>query len=306
MRQVWNEISALMAKGEYDNALTQIAAHRDRCTGCFSPMFVLEAACVARSRRQDDYARAIEILEEAAGFDQQNYWIYYNLAQYLRAVGRTRDAQTAMWRSHRIIGWPESEEKGYEFTHDYFSPNIPRWTQWFSELITMQPIYCLEIGSWQGASTTWLLDKIISARGGLASCIDPFTGSSEHEGIVKGLGSPLETLFDSNIAKTGYKSMCRKLVGPSQERLRPLPAKAFDFIYIDGAHEAKFVIQDAVLALPLLKPGGYLLFDDMPFRFPDNPRQDTTRAIDFFTDVFEDEFTCVYKEYQLLLQKALE
>jgi len=36
----------------------------------------------------------------------------------------------------------------------------------------------------------------------------------------------------------------------------------FDFIYIDGAHEAKFVIQDAVLALPLLKPGGYILFDD--------------------------------------------
>jgi len=126
----------------------------------------------------------------------------------------------------------------------------------------MRPIYCLEVGSWQGASATWLLDKVVSARGGLLSCIDTFAGSSEHEALLGSLGSSLEAIFDSNIAKTGYRAMCRKLVGSSQERLRPLPPEAFDFIYIDGAHEAKFVIQDAVLALPLLKPGGYILFDD--------------------------------------------
>jgi predicted O-methyltransferase YrrM len=65
------------------------------------------------------------------------------------------------------------------------------------------------------------------------------------------------------------------------------------------------VIQDAVLALPLLKPGGYILFDDVPFRFAHSPRQDTARAVEFFAEVFHDELTCIHKEYQMLLQKAL-
>jgi tetratricopeptide (TPR) repeat protein len=305
MWQVWSEIHALMTQGAYDEALAEIAIHRDECRGTFSPLFVLEAACVARHGQPENYARAAEILQEATGFDDRNYWVYYNLAHFLGKLGRTREALLAIWRAHAIHGWSESGEKGYEFTHDYFSPNIPRWTKWFAELITMRPIYCLEVGSWQGASATWLLDKVVSARGGLLSCIDTFAGSSEHEALLGSLGSSLEAIFDSNIAKTGYRAMCRKLVGSSQERLRPLPPEAFDFIYIDGAHEAKFVIQDAVLALPLLKPGGYILFDDVPFRFAHSPRQDTARAVEFFAEVFHDELTCIHKEYQMLLQKAL-
>ena len=79
---------------------------------------------------------------------------------------------------------------------------------------------------------------------------------------------------------------------------------SFDFVYIDGAHEAKSVIQDAILALPLLKLGGFMLFDDYPFIFSDNPRQNTARAIDFFLDVFDDELACLHQNRQVLLQKV--
>jgi hypothetical protein len=36
----------------------------------------------------------------------------------------------------------------------------------------------------------------------------------------------------------------------------------FEFIYIDGSHDASDVMTDAVLAFQLLKEDGYLIFDD--------------------------------------------
>lgn len=170
-------------------------------------------------------------------------------------------------------------------------------------MITAQPIDCLEIGSWQGASATWLLDQVVAPRGGKLTCIDPFSGSSEHRGIVEKLDSALEAIFDANIQKSGHAARCRKLVGRSQDVLRTLIPASYDFVYVDGAHEAKFVIQDAILAFPLLRPAGFMLFDDLDFEFPDNPRQNTVRAIEFFIDVFGDEIDCAYKERQLLMQK---
>jgi len=38
-------------------------------------------------------------------------------------------------------------------------------------------------------------------------------------------------------------------------------------IYVDGAHEASIVIQDAVNSHRLIAPGGFLLFDDLNFKF---------------------------------------
>ncbi len=36
----------------------------------------------------------------------------------------------------------------------------------------------------------------------------------------------------------------------------------YDFVYVDGSHRASDVLTDAVLAWPLLKAGGLLIFDD--------------------------------------------
>ena len=226
MWQIYNVIQKLVDAGDVNNALTEIEKYRGECISSrFSPLLVLEASCIADQGTLQGYTRAVEILEEAATLDPTNFWIFYNLGHYLRHLERDHEALAAIRKSHCLVGWPESKEKGYEFTHDYFSGNIALWERWFAEVITVTPIDCLEVGSWQGASATWLLDKVVSPRGGLLTCIDTFTGSSEHKGIVRSLGTSLEALFDSNIDKSGHKGLCRKLVGPSQERLRSLPAE---------------------------------------------------------------------------------
>jgi len=42
----------------------------------------------------------------------------------------------------------------------------------------------------------------------------------------------------------------------------------YDIVYIDGSHVANDVLQDAVLVWQLVKVGGFMIFDDYPFTFP--------------------------------------
>jgi predicted O-methyltransferase YrrM len=200
-----------------------------------------------------------------------------------------------------LQGWTASEERGYTFSHDYFSGHIATWQRWFAETITTAPIRILEVGSWQGGSTLWLLDHVIAARGGEISCCDTWAGSSEHT-FLGSLGLSLEELFDANVARTGLSKHVRKCKGRSQDVLPSLPAGSFDLIYIDGAHEAQTVIQDAIHAHRLLAPGGFLLFDDLNYSFADSA-QNTANAIDFFCRTFAADYRECERGAQLLLQR---
>ncbi len=252
-----------------------------------------------------DHAEAARVLERAAARGTRDYWVFHGLAGEYLTLGETAKHAATLRDLHAALGWSESVRNGYTFTHDYFSANIPAWTKWFRERITAAPIACLEIGSWQGGSATWLLDRVVGPRGGSLTCIDTFTGSSEHAAWLGGIGATLEELFDRNIQRTGRADLCRKLVGRSQDVLRRLHNEEYDFIYIDGAHEAKYVIQDALLCWPLLRDGGFLLFDDTHFEFPDRPEQNTQTAIAAFRSWFADEIEMLSpdEERQILLRK---
>lgn len=285
--EVFNTASrTLHNHGDAAGALRLLHARRALDPTFFSPFHALEAECLAALGRPRE---AVATLEFAVEHDPGNNWLFHSLATLYRELGQSAQSLTAMRRGHACLGWDESERNGYVFTHDYFSANIGDWTRWFAEQIVAAPLHCLEIGSWQGGSATWLLDKVVSPRGGSLTCIDTFAGSSEHADWIGNLGATLEQLFDANIARTGHAGLCRKLVGRSQDVLRGLPSASYDFIYIDGAHEAKFVIQDAVLCWPLLRAGGFLLFDDTHFAFADRPAQNTQTAIAAFMRWFGDE-----------------
>jgi len=57
-------------------------------------------------------------------------------------------------------------------------------------------------------------------------------------------------------------AFCYAGCGRSDAMLRDLPHDHFDYISIDGSHEAADVLSDAVLSWPLLKTGGLICFDD--------------------------------------------
>jgi len=298
----YEAIRELHDRGDYDGALQRIAAERSSMDDIWSYVAVSEASCYDR---KGESRKALEILEQADQRRTDNFWVYYQLGALYRNLGM-RDASFQAYRKgHTILGWHESEQNGYTFTHDFFSPNISTWTKWFDELITVTPIRCLEIGSWQGGSATWLLDKIVSRRRGLLTCVDTFEGSSEHAPWIREIGDTIESIFDRNIRLGGHSAMCRKIIGKSQDVLPAMWGEKFDFIYIDGAHEARFVIQDAVLSWGLLSTGGFLLFDDVDYEFRDHPEQNTIHAIECFTRLLANEIEIVFTGRQMLIRKKI-
>ncbi len=297
-------VRALLDARREQAALDSLAAHRLRAGHLAAPLAALQAQALTALGR---HRAASDALLEVVARGEADFWIWYNLADARRNLGDWPGVFEASRQAHALAGWPESAAHGYRFTHDYFSANLWNWREWFDRHITAAPLRALEIGSWQGGSACWLLDRLIGPRGGRLTCIDPFGGSSEHAGFLPGVlaevGGTLEGLFDDNIRRTGRAGQVRKLVGYSQDALPGLHDERFDFIYVDGAHEAKYVIQDALLCWRLLAPGGHMLFDDVPFTFADRPEQDTARAIDFFLSVFADEVEVLVRERQLLLRR---
>jgi predicted O-methyltransferase YrrM len=298
--QIYEELSRLHDRGDFKGALEGIGRTREETASIWDTIACLEASCLEREGRGDE---ARDILKAAIDRGTTNYWAFFQLGAAERNAGRMMEASAAYRSAHKLIGWSESYEKQYFFTHDFFSPT---WTRWFADEITAAPIEAMEVGSWQGGSSTWLLDRVISQRGGSLTCIDTFAGSSEHQSYINSLGRNISDIFDHNIKSTGHAFLCKKIVGDSRKVLRAMRKEKFDFIYIDGAHEAKYMIQDTLLSWPLLSKGGFLLFDDYDWRSPDDPRQNTAKGIDAFLELFADDIRIVSKERQVLVQKIVD
>jgi tetratricopeptide (TPR) repeat protein len=296
----YEEIRQLYAAGEYDRALALIDERRSSNEDVWSHVSCIEANC---HHRKGQIRTAVEILERADKRGTDNFWVYYQLGFTYWNSGMPDASALAYRKAHSLLGWDESSKNGYVFTHDFFLPNIPNWTKWFAESITYSPIMCLEIGSWQGGSATWLLDKIVSQRGGILTCIDTFEGSSEHAPWIDSIGDSIENIFDHNTRASGHLRFCQKMRGKSQSILPTLSEGNFHFIYIDGAHEAKYVIQDAVYSWRLLCIGGFLLFDDVDYKFTNAPMQNTIHAIQAFTDLFRADMEIIWRGRQMLIRK---
>ena len=82
----------------------------------------------------------------------------------------------------------------------------------------------------------------------------------------------------------------------------------FDFIYIDGSHQAPDVLYDALLSFRLLRVGGIMVFDDYLWAenigFEHDPIRCPKPAIDAFTNIYcRKVLTLTQPLYQLYVQK---
>jgi len=194
--------------------------------------------------------------------------------------------------------------KGYQFTQDWFSGNIPVWEHYLKPFINLSELQVLEIGSWEGRSTCWLIDNIMTHESSRITCVDTFEGSLEHNSYESSYIRSIEERFDFNIARTQCLEKVQKIVGKSSEALRNLPLNSYDLAYIDGSHVASDVLEDTILVWSLVKVGGYIIFDDYLFGFLEHPEWNTKIGIDAFINVFKDKFRIVHKAYQIIIEKT--
>lgn len=68
----------------------------------------------------------------------------------------------------------------FYFTQDWFSVNIPLWTELFGPIMGQPNLRFLEIGSFQGRSSVWLLQNVLTHPTSRLTCVDTWEGSAEH------------------------------------------------------------------------------------------------------------------------------
>jgi predicted O-methyltransferase YrrM len=202
----------------------------------------------------------------------------------------------------------------YQFTSDWFSAHKPIWNQLINQF---GPSRILEIGSYEGRSTCYLIEFCGKDRPVDIYCVDSWEGGAGYDPSVT--MSDVEQRFDSNIAIAARQSAnpvnIFKLKKRSNLALAELLSEyrgpTFDLIYIDGSHEATDVMTDAVMAFPLLHVGGLLVFDDYLWQMGPTEQKDTLRApklgIDAFVNLFARKLNIFQAPlYQLYTQKVAE
>jgi predicted O-methyltransferase YrrM len=149
----------------------------------------------------------------------------------------------------------------------------------------------LELGSWEGQSSVfagWLFPKakIIA--------VDWFANVQAND------------RFDRNTAS--FSNRLEKIKGTTVDILMRFAqeGRTFDFIYVDADHCFDGVLLDTILSWPLLRKGGYLVWDDYLWTHPAVPHLNPKRAIDAWLASRRDSIDVVFAGYQVCVQKIAD
>lgn len=193
------------------------------------------------------------------------------------------------------------------FDTDWFSYAVPNFQGIAKYLTPVQSV--LEIGVYQGRSSCWILQNMLSDTGTL-TCIDPFIDSDERPKFFSldplPQGTERELLFRANTAEVKKATQTLEVhVGRSFYILADLlhQRQQYDFIYCDGNHSAASVMADAVMCFGLLRPGGILLFDDYLWDHAPDHHERPKMSIDAFVNMFANHARPIITNYQLAIQR---
>ncbi len=182
-----------------------------------------------------------------------------------------------------------------EFTKKYFEEYMSIWHEIFFNRYGWDPNdpkSALEIGSFEGYSSCWIMANLLKHEDSCLICIDTFEGGMEHKDDKTFDVNQLKERFYKNISETNRMESIRVMEEYSDIALLKLiqeDQKKVDFIYIDGSHMAVDVLTDLILSFRLLKIGGLCICDDHywspnpnDFELDKSPKM----AIDAFSSIY--------------------
>lgn len=167
----------------------------------------------------------------------------------------------------------------------------------------------LEIGSWEGRSAVFLLTHLC-ASGGELVCIDHFDlmqtaeGRARYARVMHNLGMTQKP--SRVIAKFSVPALMTLL----EEEISSSNA-GFDWIYVDGSHEADDTFLDGELAWRLARKGAVVIFDDYRWnKEPEESAHHPKRGIDSFLVLHVGEYEILSgsepHQYQMILRKLTD
>lgn len=129
----------------------------------------------------------------------------------------------------------------------------------------------VEIGSWQGRSTSFLARAVENSKNGKFYAIDHFRGNVGKEAFYvvgeKDL-SDLKGNFFSNMERIGLRESICLLEMTNEAAEQRIEDASIRFLFVDGDHTKSGVEKDIKLFFPKLKKGAIVVFDDFSPAFP--------------------------------------
>ena len=159
-------------------------------------------------------------------------------------------------------------------------------------------ICMLEIGTFEGASTTFIADNFLDHDNSTLDAVDPFLAieDNDHSYCL----TDVEKRFDYNISicKNANKINVHKTI--SDEFFKTCDKK-YDFIYIDGCHLCDFIKRDMQNSFERLNDNGIMWMDD----YLGGPVGDDSikKTMDEFLTEHKDEIKVIHNGYQISLRK---
>lgn len=207
----------------------------------------------------------------------------------------------------------------YQFTNSWFA-DLAR-ENWEEFIPVLKPKKILEIGSYEGASICYLIETLGNQQDLQVFCADTWEGGIEHQSgdyAVQDIAA-VEARFDANVRAACAKASRDVTVEKCKLRSDRLLAKliteghegSFDFVYVDGSHQAPDVLADAVLGFRLLRIGGVMGFDDYLWAEELPGGKDLLQcpkpAVDAFTNMYARKLQIVWAPlYQLYIRKTAD
>ena len=171
----------------------------------------------------------------------------------------------------------------------FFLNHVESW-EYFLPNYGDEPRVCLEIGALYGGSSVYILDEFCKKEGSYHNIMDINTNE----------------FIENNIKP--YNDKVKYLIGESADSFKTFKhngqTKEFlDFVYIDGNHMCKYVLEDAVNAFYCLKDGGYIIFDDYGGGLEQEQYLQVKTGADAFYHGYHKYLEIVYNGYQVIMKK---
>jgi predicted O-methyltransferase YrrM len=149
----------------------------------------------------------------------------------------------------------------------------------YEHLVTAKANDVLEIGTAHGVSACYMAAALDEVGGGKVTTLDDVRASfdPDPETVIgkAGLEHRIERV---RITDSSYDWWLREMVERQSDaagNCEPL----YDFCYLDGAHNFTIDGLAVVLVEKLLRPGGWLLMDDLPWTYAQDPGREATDGI---------------------------
>ena len=156
----------------------------------------------------------------------------------------------------------------------------------------------LEIGSFEGLSTTYFIDNFLSEPNSKITVVDPFLLYSENDHITIMNNIQIRNFF-YNISKSANPNKVQYL-GLTSDQFFEFNKKKYNFIYIDGMHTNEQIKKDIINSWESLLKDGIIWMDDY---LGDHGK--LKKIFDKTLKSLKGEHEIIHKGYQIAIKKLV-